>query len=344
MGIVLNILISIAWGYVIYLAITYADRRKERIAFSLRILKFGLDNGLEDKKIVEALYEGRRRAKRGFHQVSNKLAEGDSLVDALRINTKVFPRSTTSLLEAGEKMGSLRSMVSYAEESINLDGMIRTRMNMQFVYPLLVLAALLPIMPCLQIFIWPTFVEMLHDMTLGIENPVRVSLPFFRSYAVIAAAVLFWLVSYIYFCRSLSLKKSHLTFVRVLSSALSADVEEKVGLELAIQSAGATQGMKKRYQKARNMLNEGFGIDEAIAQSFTHGEELSWFFEQVRRTDAGETLRMWSGILKEKLNRRADLSSQIISTLLILCVGVCVWFITTSVFSILISISNVLMW
>ena len=343
-GLILGILIWIGQGYIVYLITTRADRIKERVSFLLRILKFGLKNGLDDKKIVEALCEERRPHKTVSSKVKEKLAEGTSMIDALCINKNIFPESISSLLKAGEKMGNLDSMVSYAEESVDLDRMIQTRMSIQFVYPLLVLIMLLPIMPSLHVFVYPTFTEMIHDLTSATGNPVRLSFPFLKSYAVIVGVIVFWLISYIYFLRSLSRKRNHLSFVRVLSSALSLDIEEKVALELAIQSGANSRRMRNHTKKAENLLQEGFSIDDAIAQSFPQGEEVSWFFKQARKSDAAETFKAWAGILKDKLNRKADLYAQLLSTLLIFCVGVCVWLITSSVFNVLTSITNMLMW
>ena len=152
-----------------------------------------------------------------------------------------------------------------------------------------------------------------------------------------------WLIVRRYFFRSIDKKKNFLNYIRVLTSALDIDVEEGVALELSAQSCNNAR-IRTGGEKAGQLLRDGYKLDEAIAKSFTEGKEMAWFFRQSREADASQTFKLWEGILRDRMDRQADIFSQGLSTLLILSVGIGIWIIATSFFRFPISMAYSLMW
>jgi len=335
----------IAWLllYIVYMIVTWPDRKRERIGFRLNVLKFGLENGLDDGEIVDALCASFIRRKTMVPRIKKRLERGLSLVKSLSMSQRIFPGSVTAVLRAGEEMGDLPRMVSHAERQMDFDRSLYTRINMQFLYPLYLLVFTGTPVSISFIFIYPEFAEMideLSDEVYGLEDIWHLSPR--HVFLMVWGAIGLCVTAYIIFHWRLSVRKKNLTFVQVLSSAILRNLNEDTALELAGDAADSRR-FQRATGKARRLLKEGADLKEAVAGAFAGGERMLWFFNQSRQSDAAEVLETWAGMLRDALDRRADVFSQALSTLIVLCVGVCAFLLAYTIFNMLITLMNLLM-
>ncbi len=365
-GIISGLMGMFAWLYVPYLIVTWADRERERAAFRLGILRFGLQNGLDDHAIAEAVCKETRREKKQVARVRRNLADGRSLIDALTLyprtlagsiwtlynysflsplkylsdrSSRVFSPDVSALLRAGERMGRPDTMAACAEDCVELDRTLFTRLNMQMYYPMFLIFGPAYIQTVIVIFIYPQFYEMFDELGVW-DEVVQISPGLFLLFAWTLLGVC--LAGYLIFRARLSARKRLLSFVRVLSLALDMDLDEATALDLAGSATGSGI-MMRRSRGAQRRLRDGLAIDEAVAKSFPRAGEITWFFRQSSLPDAAEAFRTWAGLLRDRLERRAELFAQAFSTLIVLCVGACVCLIAYMLFYYLIALANLLM-
>ncbi len=348
--------------------VTWPDRERERVDFRLKALRFGIENGLRDEEIAKALCEETRRKGHRLAAIKEKLGKGYSLIESLRVqrglipqgalflltfifrfpliealrdtSRNVFPRDIHSMLKAGEIMGNLPTIISHAEKNIEQDRMIYTKTNMQMLYPIYLIFVPGVIISSVLVFIYPEFYHMFSDM--GIADDFWYFSYYHYSTFLVWCLLGILFVSYLIFRQCLSVRKSYLAFMQVLSSALTLDVEEDAAIAMAAASSNS-RIVKLRCRKARRFLGSGYTIEESISKAFPRGRELSWFFKQSRCSNAEDVFEIWCGILKDKLERKADVYAQGFSTGIVLFVGACAFLVALSIFMPLIHLTNALM-
>lgn len=369
-GILIVLIFWIIGLYGAYLQVTWPDRERERTEFRLRVLEFGLENELSDAEIIRAVCAETVSEENRMQKAVDRLDEGASLVEALReqeswysrmigyanhiftplpvvgrftdVSKRMFPRRVVSILRAGEKSGNLREMVNFARGDIGLERLLSTRMNMQLLYPLSLILGPGLALSTVYFYVNSAFSEIFGDVLSSHKEEPLAWLLTPGQFALVAWGLLLLCgVGYLIFRNRLGARRRKLVFTRVLSSALALDVEEDRALGLAGEACDSWIE-RRRAGKARNLLEKGFSMEEAVTSAFPGGERLRWFFDQAKYGDAAEAFDMWSGMLRDRLERRADVFAQAFSTLVVLSVGVCISLIGIGMFQFLITVAELL--
>ena len=173
----LALLIAIfrAYGPILFflsliLAFRYRQTRRYSLALNvLSTLSTVMRQNLPLPMALETAGANRKDpAARIYRRTAALLCEGKSLSDALRRSYRRCPSEILATLQTGEALNQLPEAVAALEQDsiANISGFETVR-PVHPSYPLIVGAVMLSVVVGLCVFILPTFVSVLHDMTGG---------------------------------------------------------------------------------------------------------------------------------------------------------------------------------
>jgi type IV pilus assembly protein PilC len=197
--------------------------------------------------------------KKALYEVRSSVEQGESLADSMAKFPKVFPNMLVTLVEAGEKSGSLEisfeRMSKQFEKSAKLSGMVKKAM----IYPIMLLVVAFGVVCVMSIFVIPKFAEMFSQM--GSELPaitkavlVISDILMYKWYILMAvAAVLFFGirafaktdVGKLFFSKlaikapifaNLNIKSQSAKFARTLSTLVSSGLGISQSLEITAKA------------------------------------------------------------------------------------------------------------
>ncbi len=111
-----------------------------------------------------------KNLKKALGEVKTNIAKGETLANAMRMRTDVFPTMMINMVDAGEASGSidvsLERMATQFEKDAKLTGQIKKAM----IYPCVVLVVAVAVCIVLLIFVVPTFMSMFKDMDIDMPK------------------------------------------------------------------------------------------------------------------------------------------------------------------------------
>ena len=131
--------------------------------------------------------------KKALAEVKTNVAKGETLGNAMRMRTDIFPTMMINMVDAGEASGSidvsLDRMATQFEKDAHLTGLVKKAM----VYPIVILVVAIGVCIILLTYVVPTFMDMFKDMDMdmpGITLLVVAASDWLKSYWYIAGAII----------------------------------------------------------------------------------------------------------------------------------------------------------
>ena len=149
-----------------YFLVTIPARRDAKSRLALEIIASGLAHGNSPERTMVAVSKTREKAVGArFHLVAAYIEEGCRLSVAINQSPGFVPAGVAGLLHVGEVTGDYLKCIHAARELVAAP-VTRTSSAIHYAFALLCVVAptAFLILPWWQIWIWPRFVQIFHDM------------------------------------------------------------------------------------------------------------------------------------------------------------------------------------
>jgi len=90
-----------------------------------------------------------------YSYISSEVRKGSTLADAMRLFPKTFPETISSVVEAGEKGGSLETNLLFISETIQKEWEVSKKLKGAVVYPIIVIAIVVVMFIAMIFFVFP---------------------------------------------------------------------------------------------------------------------------------------------------------------------------------------------
>lgn len=292
-----------------------------------------------------------------YHRLQSHLSSGHSLSDSLSLYPKYFDPIYRSIIQIGEKTGTLDLVLSQLVGDIEKIHRLRQKIRSALMYPMTVIGVMLTTTILLSLFVLPKLVDFFStfDQTLPLPTQILIYLSIYaRDYGIITLIVtIILIVGFILIARhpgpKLQLDKFVLKIPYLgsfiiqsqtasLSRNLSLMLKSGMPLSLALFSLSTTITNLYVAQQVEHLLE---GITAGRSLSTTLAKKSSIFPPLfLKMIEAGEK----TGTLPELLNDTADFfenevdntaknSTTAIEPILLLIVGLLVGFMALAIIS-----------
>lgn len=248
-----------------------------------------------------------------YAYISEEVKKGVSLATAMRLFPKVFPETIASVVEAGEKGGSLENNLIFVADTIQKEWEINKKLKGAIIYPLIIvgmtmiefLGMIFIILPKLEVM-FESF-DNIPAFTLFIMNASK----FIRSnWMIIFGAILVLIIAFVIFLRTKAGKKFTgwlaINFP-ILKKLFTANILSSFSRTLSVLLASGIPLEKSMEIAANTTSNYIYAeILKKVHDGIQHGKDLSLSLSEypkyfntsfVKMIDIGEV----SGSLEENL-------------------------------------------
>jgi type IV pilus assembly protein PilC len=296
----------------------------------------------------------------GFHLLAAYIEEGESFAAAIKKTPWFLPGPVRGMLLAGIEIGKLPAAVSGAKAFLQTSV---SKAQGAFHYVVALTLCLLPLFflsPIfIKIFVIPKLIAISADMETSFPPQLQTIVSLFPwSIALQAGLVtLAFLFGFFYleahrrilwldrwfgsFADRLNMsipwkrKRSIRSFSTILCLLLDAKVHETQALEMAGEFSG-NRVLKRSGRRMAERIRAGNPLPEAL-ESLSTRSDFKWRFSVAARTQEGfaASLAGWHEALEAEAFRSEQGTAQILSSLMIICLGAIVFVIVSSVFLLL---------
>jgi type IV pilus assembly protein PilC len=358
----LGIVPTCAFLYLVYFLITLPLRRKHRARLFVDILESGINEGqTPEQSIVHASNSRDPLLSRRFHQVAGLVERGYRLSQALaQVPGLVYPEMT-AMLRVGERIADTRSVLPACRKMLG-DGLSQVRGALN--YLILILFAMTPVMVVLpaliRIRILPVFSAVFGETPLPWISRLVLSGGFLFSEFELLVLLLLWvlvvafiggprlgrwfffpeLLQRLQFSFPWRRKRMQRDFSGMLSLLLDAHVPEPEALALAGESTGNIV-MARRAARAQNLLKNGSTLPQALKVMDDTGEFQWRLRNAIHGPDGfGRALAGWHEALDARAFQLEQAAAQTLTTGIVLFNGLVVGTIIVGIFAALIELIN----
>ena len=263
--------------------ITLADK-----LFFTRTLAIMIRTGVPLPRAFEVLSEqtGNKKFKAVLKKISEKIVEGVSVSEALKLYPKIFSDLYIETIKVGEETGKMEESLDILTVQMEREHNLRSQVKSAMIYPIVVLTLGIVILVLMMIFVVPKLLKTFQAMNVELPATTRFffSLVDFitKRWLLSTFLVLIIVAPIVYLMRSkkgskfksylilktpkistISKNTNSALFLRILSSLLSAGVPIVRALEVA---AGALSNyyFKESLEKAASIVKKGNKLSEAL--------------------------------------------------------------------------------
>ncbi len=244
-------------------------------------------------QIIEALKMlGEQTANKAFKkailETADAVEKGETLANAMRLNSKIFPSILINLVEAGEASGSLETsfgrMAEHFEKSARTQAMVKKAM----IYPIAVVIVAVAVVIIMSIVVFPKFAAMFADMGSKLPLITRIVMAIsnalmYRWYALIIAAVII-VVAFKWFSSTdygrhvlgkvsisvpvfgkMNVKSASASFSRTLSTLVSSGMGIPEALEIT-SKAMDNYLYKDALMEAKKEVEQGMPLSDPLVR------------------------------------------------------------------------------
>lgn len=227
--------------------------------------------------------------KKAIIETRQSVEKGETLADALRLNSKIFPPILINIVEAGESSGSLdhafERMSTHFEKEAKLKSLIKKAM----IYPSMLIIVAFVVVIVMSVFVVPQFMSMFED--LGTELPVATKIvmaisDFFRKQWYMAILIALTLIGIIRgalmtergklligklkikipIFGKMEVKSASANFARTMSTLVSAGLSVTESLEITSRSMSNIL-FRDALLQAKEEAERGVPISEPLKKS-----------------------------------------------------------------------------
>jgi general secretion pathway protein F len=325
--------------------------KREDLAFCLNQLATLLRSGVPLTQALESLMMQveHKDLRLALTRVRTRLQEGDSFAQALSEN-KVFPPLLVRMVEAGETIGALDSILDRFADFLEKEANFMRKLLAALTYPIIILAASLGLVFFILTYVAPTLMEIFENfkrslpvttiILLGIGN-------FLRSYFYLVIAALIVLIFvYIRFVPRAA-KDSLKLKLPLIGKVYQHTILSRWARTLAMLHGGGValpKAMSSAREVTDNVIFQKYLLD--AEKSLEKGETLTNVLREIplippliiSMVNTGEKsgelekmLQVAAGFYEKETERRLAVFLQALEPLMIIFLGLVVGFVVISI-------------
>lgn len=228
-----------------------------------------------------------KKLKRGIATLADEVGKGETLSNAMRKQSSVFPSMFVNLVEAGEATGTLETSFERMALQFEKENQLKSLVKKALTYPVMVGLVAVGVIFALMTFVIPTFMSMFDDM--DVEMPAITQFvinmsDFFVAYwwLIIIVVVVFAIAIKAYantlsgkilfgtikiklpFVKDVQIKSASAKFARTLSTLLRAGVPMIQALEITANALDDNIHFKRAVLMARDQVANGSALSKPV--------------------------------------------------------------------------------
>lgn len=282
-----------------------------------------------------------------FKEVSDAVAEGDELGEAMSRRPEVFPRVHVAMIRAGEKGGFLESVLSRLGQFVMSEAELRGKIISSMVYPGLLVTVGSIILGVVFGFFVPMFRTMLDRTDAGVPTLTRFvfgvgdavgKYGLVTLAVVVVALIAMWRVSRVNAVRrSLAVARTRVPvfgplvraiaaarFCRMLGTMLANGIPMLTAMQVAKEAAGNVL-MEEAIDNATESVRAGAALAPPLADSGLFSDEVIEMISVAETANnLDEMLITIADTLESRVNRLLGTAVGLIGPLMVLLIAVVV--------------------
>lgn len=127
-----------------------------------------LESGVAMKEALAMLEEQteNKTLKKSIAEVLTNIEKGNSLADAMRGESHVFPPMLINMVEAGESSGNLEMAFSRMAEQFEKEAKLKATVRKATVYPIVLIFACIGVVGVMLLYVIPIFIDMFKEIDM----------------------------------------------------------------------------------------------------------------------------------------------------------------------------------
>ena len=127
-----------------------------------------LESGVAMKEALAMLEEQteNKTLKKSIAEVLTNIEKGNSLADAMRGESHVFPPMLINMVEAGESSGNLEMTFSRMAEQFEKEAKLKATVRKATVYPIVLIFACIGVIGVMLLYVIPIFIDMFKEIDM----------------------------------------------------------------------------------------------------------------------------------------------------------------------------------
>lgn len=127
-----------------------------------------LESGVAMKEALAMLEEQteNKTLKKSIAEVLTNIEKGNSLADAMRGESHVFPPLLINMVEAGESSGNLEMAFSRMAEQFEKEAKLKATVRKATVYPIVLIFACIGVIGVMLLYVIPIFIDMFKEIDM----------------------------------------------------------------------------------------------------------------------------------------------------------------------------------
>lgn len=127
-----------------------------------------LESGVAMKEALAMLEEqtDNKTLKKSIAEVLTNIEKGNSLADAMRGESHVFPPMLINMVEAGESSGNLEMAFSRMAEQFEKEAKLKATVRKATVYPIVLIFACIGVIGVMLLYVIPIFIDMFKEIDM----------------------------------------------------------------------------------------------------------------------------------------------------------------------------------
>ena len=127
-----------------------------------------LESGVAMKEALAMLEEQteNKTLKKSMAEVLTNIEKGNSLADAMRGESHVFPPMLINMVEAGESSGNLEMAFSRMAEQFEKEAKLKATVRKATVYPIVLIFACIGVIGVMLLYVIPIFIDMFKEIDM----------------------------------------------------------------------------------------------------------------------------------------------------------------------------------
>ena len=127
-----------------------------------------LEAGVAMKEALAMLEEQteNKTLKKSIAEVLTNIEKGNSLADAMRGESHVFPPMLINMVEAGESSGNLEMAFSRMAEQFEKEAKLKATVRKATVYPIVLIFACIGVIGVMLLYVIPNFIDMFKEIDM----------------------------------------------------------------------------------------------------------------------------------------------------------------------------------
>ena len=125
-----------------------------------------LEAGVPMKEALAMLEEQteNKTLKKSIAEVLTNIEKGNTLADAMRGESDVFPPMLINMVEAGESSGNLEMAFSRMAEQFEKEAKLKATVRKATVYPIVLIIAAIGVVAVMLLYVIPIFIDMIKEI------------------------------------------------------------------------------------------------------------------------------------------------------------------------------------